>query len=455
MLNLSGREILTIPEPALGRRAYFTAGLALMLLKYAVDAALIYFTTGIFWTPVDYALSLANISNSKAALFTLGLSVTLLIWTIPFVWLGVLLSVRRARDAGLPAWIVVAFFVPVLNYVLMALLSVWPTAAAGSRHASVPPGPEDSARARRKGLAMGISAGLAAGLVSVLIGGLFIKSYGGVMFMLTPFIIGFMSAFTERRVNPAAGLPLRIVLYTLGVVAGGCIVFAIEGIGCLLMAAPLAIPLAILGGVVGHATAGERTAPGTVAMLLVLVPAGHGIDRVLTTAPTRVVLSSIDIDAPPDVVWRHVVSFEEIRTPPAFYFRVGLAYPIRARIEGSGAGAVRHCEFTTGAFVEPITAWEAPHRLAFDVISQPPPLQEWSPYRKVYAPHLQGFFRTTKGEFRLIALEGNRTRLEGRTWYTLRMQPQMYWTVIADAIVHGIHQRVLGHIRAGAERGPR
>jgi hypothetical protein len=204
---------------------------------------------------------------------------------------------------------------------------------------------------------------------------------------------------------------------------------------------------------VGHALAAPDHAHGNVALLLLLVPAGHGMDLVAGAAPMREVYSSIDIAADPERVWQHVVSFEEIRTPPPWYFRAGLAYPIRARIAGSGVGAVRHCEFTTGAFVEPITAWDAPRRLAFDVVSQPAPLQEWSPYRTVYAPHLQGFFRTTRGEFRLIPLSGGRTRLEGRTWYTLRMQPQGYWTILADTIVHQIHVRVLDHIKRETESG--
>jgi hypothetical protein len=33
------------------------------------------------------------------------------------------------------------------------------------------------------------------------------------------------------------------------------------------------------------------------------------------------------------------------------------------------------------------------------------------------------------------------------------MQPQIYWTVISDAIVHGIHDRVLRHIKVETEAG--
>jgi hypothetical protein len=120
-------------------------------------------------------------------------------------------------------------------------------------------------------------------------------------------------------------------------------------------------------------------------------------------------------------------------------------------MDGSGVGAVRWCEFSTGTFREPVTVWDAPHVLAFDVTDQPPPLEEWSPYSRVHAPHLDGFFRTSHGEFRLVELPGGRTRLEGRTWYSLDMAPALYWTTIADTIVHAIHRRVLDHIKVQAE----
>ena len=60
-------------------------------------------------------------------------------------------------------------------------------------------------------------------------------------------------------------------------------------------------------------------------------------------------------------------------------------------------------DFSTGAFVEPITAWEPPHRLAFSVQSTPPPMDELS-FREVTPPHLEGFFVSRRGEFRLEPL---------------------------------------------------
>jgi hypothetical protein len=132
-------------------------------------------------------------------------------------------------------------------------------------------------------------------------------------------------------------------------------------------------------------------------------------------------------------------------------FLTGIAYPIRAEIEGKGVGAVRNCIFSTGPFVEPITRWDEPNRLSFDVTSQPCPMKEWSPYN-IHPPHLDHHLISKKGEFRLIRLEGNRTRLEGSTWYSNNMWPNGYWGIWSDAVIHGIHLRVLDHIRTEAEK---
>jgi hypothetical protein len=124
---------------------------------------------------------------------------------------------------------------------------------------------------------------------------------------------------------------------------------------------------------------------------------------------------------------------------------------VRARIEGTGVGAIRYGDFTTGSFVEPITAWDENRLLAFDITAQAPPMTELSPYPDVHPPHLDGYFRAMHGEFRLTPLPGGWTRLEGRTGYVVDMFPQVYWTVPARAIVTAIHARVLHHIQTLAE----
>jgi hypothetical protein len=184
------------------------------------------------------------------------------------------------------------------------------------------------------------------------------------------------------------------------------------------------------------------------------LPIWAGVESQLAPKTEHVVTTAVEIDAPADVVWQNVIDFPELSEPAAWYFRLGIACPQRARIVGSGVGATRYCEFTTGAFVEPITAWTPPHRLAFDVTEQPAPMFELSPYRHVHPPHLDGYLRSRRGEFRLVPLPGERTRLEGRTWYEIDMYPQWYWTLWSDLLIHRIHERVLLHVKQLAEASP-
>ena len=159
---------------------------------------------------------------------------------------------------------------------------------------------------------------------------------------------------------------------------------------------------------------------------------------------------AIEIDAPAHVVWRHVVAFPPLDPPHELLFRLGVAYPTHAEIRGEGVGAFRYCVFSTGAFVEPITAWEPDRRLAFDVIESPAPLRELTPY-ELAPPHLEGYLLPRRGEFRLVPLPGGRTRLEGSTWYEQRLEPEGYWALYSDRIIRKIHLRVLEHVEALSE----
>jgi hypothetical protein len=132
-------------------------------------------------------------------------------------------------------------------------------------------------------------------------------------------------------------------------------------------------------------------------------------------------------------------------------FKLGIAYPIRAKIQGHGRGAVKNCIFSTGPFVEPIEVWDEPRLLKFSVTSNPAPLQEWTPYHEIHPPHLNGFLVSEQGQFQLTPLPGGRTLLEGTTWYHHTMWPVGYWQIWSDQIIHAIHRRVLIHVKALAE----
>ena len=207
------------------------------------------------------------------------------------------------------------------------------------------------------------------------------------------------------------------------------------------------LPAAAVGGLIGYFIASASQAGPSWMTIALLMPSAAIIEHALTQPVQYEVVSVVEVDATPSEVWDTVIAFPKIDTPPDWLFRLGVAWPVSARIEGQGVGAVRYCQFSTGDFVEPITTWQPPNHLAFSVEEQPCPLTELSPYENIHPPHLDGFMRSHQGEFRLIELPGGRTRLEGHTWYSVDMYPQMYWKIWTDSIIHSIHHRVLGHIK--------
>jgi hypothetical protein len=146
-----------------------------------------------------------------------------------------------------------------------------------------------------------------------------------------------------------------------------------------------------------------------------------------------------------------MVAIPELPEPREWYFRAGLAYPRLARLQGGGVGAIRTCEFSTGRVVESVEVWDAPRVLRFRVLENPAPMREWTPYGEISPKHLHGYFISREGELRLTPLPGNRTLLEGTSWYRHGLKPASYWRWWSDAIVHRIHLRVFKQIKTLAE----
>ncbi len=433
------------------RRTYLFHGAGLMAFKFCTDALALRLVTGASWTPLDYLdplntpVSFRTRAPAAPPWFWLALAA----WALPFLWIGVSMTLRRVLDARRSPWLSLLFFVPVMNWMLMVFLCL-----AKARPGQIVPADFVQDTRRVRAAIQGVAAGVGIGAVSLALYLLWFKAYNAAVFLGTPFTMGAAAGYLYNRSGPK---PRTVALGALTVIiaALATLLFALEGALCVGMALPIALPLGMLGAKVGELIAQERreSTPAT-ALLLLVLPFSNAIDARLLKPPLREVLTSIEIDAPPQLVWPQVVGFADIEEPPQWFFRLGIAYPVRARLEGHGVGAVRRCEFSTGAFVEPITAWEEPSRLAFEVRSQPPPLHEWSPYQRVHAQHLLETLRSRSGEFRLVALASGRTRLEGRTFYQLSMEPQTYWAFFSDLLIHQIHQRVLTHIAAEVSSAP-
>jgi uncharacterized membrane protein YhaH (DUF805 family) len=450
-------------QGTINRKSYAIAGCSAFVLKYFLDKFVAFAFFGrqwflwSYWQPLGPDARLNAIPSDTHAFVAM-----LMVLALPFIWLGVTLTVQRLRDAVKPLWLVVLFFVPVINLLFFLLLCTMESHAV-TRQQEAAPWPET--RALDRWIPRSTMGAAAASIgITILIGSMFtvlgtqlLESYGWGLYVALPFCLGLFSVLVYSYHEPRSyGSCMMVSLAPIGLIGGVLIVVAIEGLLCILMAAPFAFALAALGGTLGYTIQAaywlNKGTPVMMSIVLLFTPAIQGIEHLVKLqAETFEVRTAIEVNASPEKVWRQVVAFAEISPPKELLFRAGIAYPIRAEISGHGVGAVRHCIFSTGPFAEPIEVWDEPRLLKFGVTANPAPLNELSPYGHIQPAHLHGYFVSKQGQFLLTALPGGRTRLEGATWYQHTMWPAAYWRLWSDYIIHKIHMRVLEHIRTRTE----
>jgi hypothetical protein len=322
-------------------------------------------------------------------------------WLLPLRSLATLAGVTPsalagafATTAGQGYGVALLTVIPALQLAAVLVLIVLPQTGGGDEA-------EPEAGGHKPAIVQGVLAGVALVVFGVALSALVFGAYGYGMFMLTPLLVGVTTGYiANRKVMLTLGRTISLAMSAMVLSGLALLLLALEGVVCILMAAPLAAAMAALGAAIGWS----------------LLPKSR--------RPAR---------------------------PMAMSFRLGLAYPVRGEMKGEGVGAERIGVFSTGEARERITAWAPGEKLEFVVLSNPPLMDEYSPYPHVHAPHVNGYFETGWTRFDLQPLPGGRTRLVVTATHTLRLDPVLYWAPMVRWGIDQNNARVLRHIRTTAE----
>ncbi len=274
--------------------------------------------------------------------------------------------------------------------------------------------------------------------------------------LVTAGIAGFLSARAGRTLSQSIGaafLTLTAILTILGFAA-------MEGVICILMAAPFVGLLGIIGALLGHWLATLTSRPAyqvqSAAWLAVIVCAVG--ESVTPPAPLEdVVTSEVIINATPSQVWKQLKDIRDLPAPTEPLFVLGVAHPLETYVVGEGGvGAARVCRLSTGDMPERITVWKPEQELQFVVLDTPATMREATFFgRELEAAHLHGTYTSLEGGFRLEALPNGQTRLTGNSRYLLTITPASYWNLWTRQIVSQVQLRVMNHVKAKAEAAAR
>ena len=282
--------------------------------------------------------------------------------------------------------------------------------------------------------------------------------FGLAIFAGLPFATGVSSGVVIRRAGGSFGQAVGASLALIGAVILTLCAAAMEGIVCVVMAAPFGAALAFLGVTVGYFLARTKAGDGTLqsAAWLAII-ALVGMEGWNPPAPLEdSTTTEIVIQAPAERVWAELHDIHDLPKTDNFLFQFGVAHPVGTVTDGQGVGATRLCQLSTGDMPEIITVWKPGQELRFKVLSTPPSMRELGFFgRTIDAAHLYSAYASLEGGFKLVPLADGRTRLVGESRYLLNIAPAAYWNLWTKEIVHSVHRRVLEHVKIKAESGPK
>jgi uncharacterized protein YndB with AHSA1/START domain len=426
--------------------AVYAVAAPLVLLSQHLAVALCYRLRGApleadygFWLlPLRRLANMPGLTSPMAAtVFAIGFLVA---------WCLAVLSFRRASWSNRGHWLSLFAIFPAIQIAVVAALACTPRRGE-------PQGPPEVDRIDLADVLQGVIAGVAIIVAAVLISALTLGAYGWGLFVTTPLVVGMTTGYiANRRV-------LRSNASTAGYVAqagalGGMalLMLALEGLMCILLIAPLGLAASVLGGWVGRTIARVGHHRGTPLMSVAVLPMLFALEAAMPPAVPIDTREAIDIAAPPAAVWRVITGDRTIDLSPGLPGLAGLAYPLRGRLLGEGVGARRLGIFSTGTAEERVTEWQPGRLLAFTVLSQPPAMEEMSPYREVHAPHLYGYVVSGDTRYRLTPLAGGSTRLTLEATTVLHIDPIAYWEPIARWAFRTNLRRVLANAKQQAEQ---
>lgn len=268
-----------------------------------------------------------------------------------------------------------------------------------------------------------------------------------------PFGMGFLAA--RGLQSEHASVSLAAAWVPVIVVLGFLFATGSEGLICIVMALPLVLGGAAVGGLFAHlrarrATRATRFEVGSALVLpLIMGPFERAIDPVDRFDET---VTSIEIAADAARVWDEIAEVDTIRADErgrALYTMIGFPPPLAATLDLPQEGGIRRASFAGNVlFTETITEWEPGQRLAFEI---DPSFDEGAP---ALDPHVRiggEHFDVLSGTYTIEPRDSAHVRLVLSSRHRVRTRFNVYAGWWSDLVMRSVQREILAVIKARAE----
>src|SRR5579883_1891953 len=233
----------------------------------------------------------------------------------------------------------------------------------------------------------GVLIGVAVGVLCELGGYLLMRGnqeqFGTVVFVLVPFLAGFlMAVFTPEGARVQA-CTIGTLLLSLSVL----IFTGLEGYICCFMAFPLLLIGIILGATIGVAIKkriqkGMGGSTGVKMLFLAgaafLLVGARNLERPSISIPRQETFArSVTIPVPPAQAWELIKAMKRLEGPKPFLLQIGLPVPQSCELDRDAVGGKRVCHFNSGIIAQEVTAWQPPQYMRLKITESTLPGRHW------------------------------------------------------------------------------
>ncbi|MGB8473757.1 MAG: hypothetical protein WCE61_06690 [Candidatus Acidiferrum sp.] len=150
------------------------------------------------------------------------------------------------------------------------------------------------------------------------------------------------------------------------------------------------------------------------------------------------VATRVHFNASSDVVWNHIMLYEDVPGRPPFLLRAFLPHPLRSEGDKTCVGSLVHCVYRAGDLIKRITTVTPPHFLQFEVIQQ--------------RLGIEGCILTLGGSYQLNSC-GEATDVVLITNYQAFLRPRRLWRPLEALLVRQLHRHILRGVCAAVFPG--
>src|SRR4030095_14045622 len=149
-------------------------------------------------------------------------------------------------------------------------------------------------------------------------------------------------------------------------------------------------------------------------------------------AVREAVLTRVHLKASPEMVWNHIMLYEEVPGQPPFLLRALLPHPVRTEGDKTRVGAMVRCAYREGHLVKRIASVEPRHVLQFEVVEQ--------------RMRIEGCSLTLGGSYQIYPYK-DATDVLLTTNYRAYLRPRFLWRPLEALLVSQLHNHILDGVR--------